>query len=67
MGVGGSAGVAQDAGDRDGRRGEALVRGVGRRCGDADDSSSVIVFPAVQLQGVGLGVQTGTTGTGRNK
>lgn len=61
MGVGGGPGVAQDAGYGGGRGGEALVRRVGGRRGDADDGGGEILFPAVQLQVARLSVQTGTT------
>lgn len=61
MGVGGGPGVAQDARYGGGRRGEALVRRVGGRRGDADDGSGEILFPAVQLQVARLSVQTGAT------
>ena len=61
MGVCGGPGVAQDARDGRGRRGEALIRRVGGWRGDADDGSAEIWFPAVQLQVTHLGVQTGTT------
>lgn len=61
MGVGGGPGVAQDAGYGGGRGGEALVRRVGGRRGDADDGGGEILFPAVQLQVTRLSVQTGTT------
>lgn len=56
MGVGGGAGVAQDAGDGGGRRGEALIRRVGGRRGDADDGGGEILLSTVQLQVVCLGV-----------
>lgn len=62
MGVGGGLGVAQDTGNGGRRWGEALIRCVGGRRGDADDGSGEILFPTVELQVTGLGVQTGTTG-----
>lgn len=59
MGIGRCTGVAQDAGDGGGRWREALVRRVGGRRRDADDGSSEVLFPTVELQVVRLGVQTG--------
>lgn len=47
MGVGGGPGVAQDARDGRGRRGEALIGRVGGRRGDADDGGGEILLPTV--------------------
>lgn len=61
LGVGGGPGVAEDAGDGSRRRGQALVRRVGGRGGDADDGGGEVLLATVQLQVSRLGVQAGAT------